>query len=33
MREISATMEKDLSICIIRYTYEERMLRVYCDRL
>lgn len=33
MRHVSATMEKDLSICIIRYTYEERMLRVYCDRL
>lgn len=27
MKEISATMEKDLSICIIRYTYEQRMLR------
>lgn len=33
MKEISATMEKDLSICIIRYTYEQRMLRVYCDPL
>lgn len=34
MRNVLVTMEKDLSICIIR-TYEQRMLRVYtvmeCD--